>query len=80
MNQELPAGELPAFPFVSEIYGHSGGMTLRDYFAAKAMEGWIAAQPSIHGEKLDGTKEHANLVAWRSYVMADAMLAERNKK
>ena len=45
------------------------GMTLRDYFAAKAMQGYISA-------KTIRTQEQ--LVEY-SYLFADAMLAERTK-
>ena len=45
------------------------GMTLRDYFAAKAMNGLISdgAVPELSGE----------LIAEMSYAMADAMLKAR---
>lgn len=47
------------------------GMTLRDYFAAKAMAAYIAA---MHGNppEPETTSECA-------YFMADAMIAERSK-
>ena len=68
-----------AFPVVlddnqeNDVYG---GMTLRDYFAAKAMEG-IMASPSDSGwTKYDDQHE----IAKASYDMADAMLEERAKK
>jgi hypothetical protein len=47
------------------------GMTLRDYFAAKAMQGFIAC-PNTRGEPND-------IAEW-CYTMADAMLAERSKE
>lgn len=52
----------------------SGGMTLRDYFAAKAMSGILSTW----------TPEQSNFmvpetVASDSYAFADAMLAERAK-
>ena len=47
------------------------GMTLRDYFAAKAMQGYCAVE--------SGWSEPADAVARCSYAMADAMLAERAK-
>ncbi len=49
------------------------GMTLRDYFAAKAMQGLLAQS--------GGTAHSSNvgLGAEYAYKMADAMLAERNK-
>lgn len=46
------------------------GMTLRDYFAAKAMQG-MCADPSTSGRKGSDIAEEA-------YQMADAMLAARN--
>ena len=49
-------------------YAVTGGMTLRDYFAAKAME----------ADMIAGV--HQNDFAWsaaRSYKMADAMLEAR---
>lgn len=50
------------------------GMTLRDYFAAKAMAGIIA------NPKLCDVSERQNLAVWvsrRAYQVADAMLAAR---
>ena len=48
----------------------SEGMDLRDYFAAKAMQGNIAACPT--GEYLD-----VKLCAKWAYDMAEAMMKER---
>ena len=62
-------GELPAYPFASDICGHHGGMTLRDYFAAMAMQA-AATNSSLT------FAERAN---W-AYIQADAMLVERNKQ
>ena len=51
------------------------GMTLRDYFAAKAMQGFIANPPyeSWRDPDLYHIPAHA------AYAMADAMLKERDK-
>lgn len=61
----------PAFPH----YGGAGwigpGMTLRDYFAAMAMQGMFAGR---HGSALTPSEW-----ATQAFKMADAMLAERNK-
>ena len=46
------------------------GMTLRDYFAAKAMSGWLASYRSDISVKSDG-------LARFSYEIADAMIAAR---
>ena len=47
------------------------GMTLRDYFAAKAMQSVIDQQDVFRGE-VDNT-------AWLAYRIADAMLKARTK-
>lgn len=52
------------------------GMTLRDYFAAKAMQGWLSSYgPDDTHPAKDGND--ADVVAQRSYAIADAMLAAR---
>jgi len=63
----------PGFNYVSSNV--HDGMTLRDYFAAKAMQGIISA--SGDGEGYVDYKEFA--VAEHSYAMADAMLEARKK-
>ena len=63
----------PAFPTTMHNYGDgkyaSHGMTLRDYFAAKAMQGMLA-DPSTP-EIMD--------IAGAAYEVADAMLKAREK-
>jgi hypothetical protein len=62
----------PAFPG----YGKPG-MTLRDYFAARAMQGLIGCP-----DWLDGAGEEVdvpNCMASAAYVMADAMLKARQE-
>ena len=49
------------------------GMTMRDYFAAKAMEGFLSGP--MNRVEFEGDADVARI----SYVMADAMLAERAK-
>lgn len=63
----------PAFPTSSEMLGHNAGMSLRDYFAAKAMQGYVARGGAGSDDVFD-----MNISRW-SYEMADAMLAERAK-
>ena len=60
----------PGRGFVSGLDVAEGGMTMRDYFAAKAMQGFAA--DSNYGETL-------KVMAEWSYRWADAMLAEREK-
>ena len=75
----------PAFPLMmptarQRIY--SEGMTLRDYFAAKALRGWLAnptATPVEAGINDADPQEMAQVGAVFAYTVADAMLAERNK-
>ena len=65
----------PAFPVFPETSGgHSAafqGMTLRDYFAAKAMQGICNSRS--HSE----LKGHAIASAKVAYEMADAMMKAR---
>jgi len=64
-----------AFP-TSQI-ADSDGMTLRDYFAAKAMQIILASQyeDGIYVGDLDNDSEH--VCARSAYIMADAMLKAR---
>ncbi|MAG68400.1 MAG: hypothetical protein Tp138OMZ00d2C19078221_53 [Prokaryotic dsDNA virus sp.] len=61
----------PAFPW-GEHGTVLGGMTLRDYFAAKAMA-------SMHTNPYWDDKSY-RAIADAAYQQADAMLAEREKK
>jgi len=69
----------PAFPFWCDSNGMANfqGMTLRDYFAAKAMQGWVASSPVISGEPMNGSAEMAEQIAGASFVLADVMLRAR---
>jgi hypothetical protein len=63
----------PAFP--SDFFAQKG-MTLRDYFAAKAMAGFCA-DPSVewkHGREIETT------LAKLAYEVADAMIQVRQQK
>ncbi len=68
MNKETGG---PAFPIKGPIMtSDEQGMTLRDYFAAKAMQGLFSC-----GKAHD---EHtAHVTAKASYLMADVMLKAR---
>jgi hypothetical protein len=54
---------------------HSSGMSLRDYFAAKALQGMLSADCE---DKMAAWSNSDKAAAW-SYEFADAMLAEREK-
>ena len=64
----------PAFPTnnwqktVPMSSGYSEGMTLRDYFAAKAMQGLLASEVNAP----------LKTFATKAYEMADAMMEARN--
>lgn len=62
----------PAFPTTNPlgVYGDPNvGMSLRDWFAGMAMQGLVSSPRSIPRATM---AEHA-------YLMADAMIAEREK-
>lgn len=61
----------PAFPEMIKTNYYSG-MRLRDYFAAKAMQGILSA------ESRDVAYPSDKLATW-SYQIADAMIEEREK-
>ena len=64
----------PAFPVSSDNYASpdSIGMTLRDYFAAKAMQGILAGEHPISRDN-----DPLPIVAQVAYAQADAMLKAR---
>lgn len=55
-----------------DVFGDFGGMTLRDYFAAKAVQGILA-----HPDCKDIDQEIAMMAAKESFMVADAMLKAR---
>ena len=69
----------PAFPSGNEVtlgdwksHGHSG-MTLRDYFAARAMQGLIASPRGLLGKNEITDVDYAQA----AYLIADAMMKAR---
>lgn len=65
-----------AFPLVAEGHEHvlSIGLTARDYFAAKTMQGLVAGFVNVlHNDRRDFIKNIAPV----AYDIADAMLAAR---
>lgn len=68
----------PAFPDSEGQADYTGGMSLRDYIAAKAM----AALMPVYWDTLDEYRSAAELMRCQveaAYEYADAMLAERAK-
>ena len=87
MEQKIETGG-PAFPvqYSNEADGPTVmphvGMTLRDYFAAKALPE-IMREWDMERRGVDGSgcfDEHVPLMAEESYRMADAMLKAREVK
>jgi hypothetical protein len=65
----------PAFPN-PHLRGDEG-MTLRDYFAAKAIQGICANPKDIHVFEDETYEEYIDEIARCSYKIADAMLKAR---
>ena len=56
---------------VGDVAMRDGGISIRDYFAAKAMQGMIASYGYLRSE--------VDVIAESAYDCADAMLARRSK-
>lgn len=70
----------PAFP-LSTIDGFScDGMSLRDYFAAKALQGMLSNGHSLTARESEEGQTVGEVMAKRVYAFADAMLKERMKE
>lgn len=80
MTDEKTGG--PAFPMVAQNWHHKG-MTLRDYFAAQVLQGYIACNawhPDFvypEGYKFVAGQRADQAVAEAAYKYADAMLKAR---
>jgi hypothetical protein len=78
MNNTNTGGPaFPSLPIVQEFEGKrltmTEGLTMRDYFAAKAMQGWLSTYPTDHAA--DEVSEET--IAEFAYRMADAMMDAR---
>lgn len=82
MNLKETGG--PAFPSEHELSSgvtlKAAGLSIRDYFAAKALQGQMQREKDF-GKTVreQGFAKYAAHLAETSYQMADAMLAERSK-
>lgn len=65
---------MKVFPILDKSY-YNEGMDLRDYFAAKAMQGFV--QGLVQIDKNDGEKT-SDVTAMMAYKFADAMMEARN--
>jgi hypothetical protein len=66
MTEEEFLKQIPAFPSGQ----YQLGMTLRDYFAAKVIQGIVSHDPTF-------SQKFVDLAAKDAYVYADAMLKAR---
>ena len=66
-----------AFPIVGQWGVTEQGMTLRDYFAAKAMQGMFANPDDSHEQYDLNYKDYTEEIARCAYCMADAMMKAR---
>jgi hypothetical protein len=73
MNDKNTGG--PAFPQQDDASG-SEGMTLRDYFAAKAMQG-LLANPKLSNEILKHGGAVGGWIEDSAWAFSDAMLKAR---
>lgn len=70
----------PAFPSIRDMrhspdFDHEEGMTLRDYFAAKAMAAIIAKFPAYKDD--EHPTNLSNAIAKGAYEYADSMMEAR---
>ncbi|MGP5236414.1 hypothetical protein [Pseudomonas helleri] len=74
LQPAFPVGDYDHMIFnpetVAETKRQLSGMTLRDYFAAKALQGMLAGDAEWIASE--------DVAATRAYAMADAMLAARS--
>jgi len=65
----------PAFPHIAQNYSdvRQDGMTLRDYFAAKAMQG-LLSNPKLANEILKNGGAQSGWIEDSAWAFADAML------
>jgi hypothetical protein len=75
MNMDKDGGNAFPIPGLQEDPDFNG-MSLRDYFAAKAMQAWLTTyeRTDEHPSECDGA---LTAHAVNAYAMADAMLAAR---
>ena len=67
----------PAFPDAAYLSRYGGGISVRDYFAAKALG--VLSSSNMNATGTFASQEGRAAVASACYHMADAMLKERAK-
>ncbi len=76
-DMNITDADEPAFPYPE--HGQKG-LTMRDYFAAKAMQSLILDQHYQAEGEDKGWSEFAGILADEAYEIADSMLKARNGK
>jgi hypothetical protein len=66
-------GERPAFPVQATSLEH--GITIRDWFAAMALQGVVAKGLDVIGDRVVSEQDRNLMLARRAYGLADAMLS-----
>ena len=61
-------------PVTGKVYGQEPGMTLRDYFAAKALQGHLASE---YYAGFNTAEENIKGICANMYTFADQMLKQR---
>lgn len=71
--------DIPAYPVYhgGNARSDDDGMTLRDYFAAKAMQGMFANPEDGHDPDLETYDEYVAEIARCAFKQADAMMEAR---
>jgi len=72
-TEEIKPSNPRAFPDSSMV--DNLGMTLRDYFAAKAMQAYISTYSSQ--TSAEQIKSHSEYISTMAYEIADSMLRQR---
>jgi hypothetical protein len=79
MNDNTPTPAFPSFEFHKGFAQMMpvGGMTLRDYFAAKALQGMSANPEDVHDADQETYDEYVEEISRCAYKIADAMMKAR---
>ncbi|MBF8676188.1 hypothetical protein IRZ53_17470 [Pseudomonas fulva] len=80
--QPAAQGEQPAFPVQASDYGGHGtcfGLTIRDYFAAKALQGMCSNGDWVERMSVRTGTSPEIAASMAAYEVADAMIAARVK-
>lgn len=69
--------QIPAFPVPAQA--EHMGVTMRDWFAAMAMQGIVSKGLEVQGDRVRSESAKAQEMATRAYRLADAMTILRER-